>query len=118
DCARASSTNQVGNPADKPIAAVDFKKDRRGSKIDFTVMTVSRFVFIFSDGSAIRAIDQPYFSSNKLTLSCFGNFSGIGSVTRPVPAHSVPRTRVVTKPAQRMPVRSWPMGVWKTRPLP
>ena len=43
---------------------------------------------------------------------------GIGSVTCPVAAHSVPRASVVMKPTQRMPFRSWPIGVWNTRPLP
>ena len=40
-----------------------------------------------------------------------GKFEGIGKVTLPVAAHSVPRASVVMKPMQRMPVKSCPIGV-------
>ncbi len=53
-----------------------------------------------------------------LAFFSVGKLLGMGSVTAPVAAHSVPRASVVTKPTQRMPVRSWPIGVWNTRPLP
>jgi hypothetical protein len=52
-----------------------------------------------------NVLDSPYgvqrrnhFFSNALTLSGFRKFSGIGSVTLPIVAHSVPRTSAVTKP--------------------
>src|SRR5262245_65872311 len=53
-----------------------------------------------------------------LVLSALGKSRGIGRVTLPVAAHSLPRCSVVMKPMQRMPLTSWPIGVWNTRPLP
>src|SRR5262249_51155853 len=47
-----------------------------------------------------------------------GKFFGNSIVTLPVVAHSVPRCKVAMKPTHRIPSRSWPIGVWKTRPLP
>ena len=40
--------------------------------------------------------------SRELTASGAGKFSGTGSVTLPVAAHSAPRTREVMNPMQRM----------------
>lgn len=43
---------------------------------------------------------QPH--SLELVASAVGKSSGTGSVTQPVAAHSVPRSRVVVKPTQRI----------------
>lgn len=45
---------------------------------------------------------RSYFAGSELVLSAVGKFSGKGRVTRPVAAHSVPRSSVATKPRQRM----------------
>jgi hypothetical protein len=39
-------------------------------------------------------------------------------VTAPVAAHSVPRSKVMTKPGLGMAFASCPRAVWKTRPCP
>ena len=53
-----------------------------------------------------------------LVLSAVGKSAGTFCVTLPVAAHSVPRWYVAMKPTQFSAARSWPIAVWKTRPLP
>ena len=62
------------------------------------------------------------FDPETRTWLAVGKSSGIGMVTLPVAAHSVPRSIDVRKPTQRIAVVSspmaWPITVVKTRPLP
>src|SRR5690349_16264454 len=58
------------------------------------------------------------YSFRVLVLSAVGKSAGTFCVTLPVAAHSVPRWYVVMKPTQFSAARSWPIAVWKTRPLP
>ena len=99
------------DPLAKPIASIE------GSTLEPSIRK-ERYVSGVRLESLTAMQRWNYLSSKALTLAGFGKFFGIGSVTLPVAAHSVPRTSVVTKPTQCMPVRSCPIGVWKTRPLP
>src|SRR4026209_2742010 len=62
-------------------------------------------------------VSSSYYSRDWTSVAV-GKFFGIGDVTLPVAAHSVPRWRVVAKPTHFMASTLWPRAVWKTRPLP
>src|ERR1039457_1610623 len=57
------------------------------------------------------------YSGRVLVLSAVGKSGGTFCVTFPVAAHSVPRWYVIMNPTQFSAARSWPMTVWKIRPL-
>jgi hypothetical protein len=52
-----------------------------------------------------------YFAFRLLVASAVGKSSGIGSVTLPLAAHSVPRNSVVIKPTHSMLYSACPIGV-------
>src|SRR4051812_5222899 len=53
-----------------------------------------------------------YGAGTELTLSAVGKSFGIVSVTLPVAAHSLPRSKPVRNPTQRTDSSPWPIGVW------
>ena len=89
-----------------PIMNGRISKLRRGVCHPFRRLTVSGLRYFKAGG------DQG------LTLSGAGKFSGTFWVTRPVAAHSVPRSSVTTKPTSSIDSSLWPSVLWNTRPRP
>src|SRR5262249_2763267 len=97
--------------ARKPEAA----KTARSNAVEYFIN------YFFAAGRPAPGEVQPgggSYAGRVLTLSADGKSAGTFCVTLPVAAHSVPRWKVVMKPTQLSAARSWPMAVWKIRPLP